>query len=360
MGLLPEDIPIPDEQSVVYDPNLVSDSTLAVGRLDGSIKDYVSDQNLILSLFFRKEAETSTRIEGTHVTFEGVMLESEDGDAHEERSARLEALGVVDAIHEGLEALERENIPISNRVIKRMHGALMKKAQLEYGPPGEFRKLQVKVGSHIPPEPQYVPSLMSDLEKYIHDEPNVPPIVKIAIVHAQFEIIHPFSDGNGRVGRLLIPFLMKQYRLTRDASFFISQYFESSKRDYYDSLESITKKDDWNGWIDFFLQSVKEHGIETEKKVDELTGLYRDGEFLSFKSALSQHIKNHVFRNPIFTVPSMVRTLEGSGVAISNRNDLHRILTNCTDVKVLVQGKGKRQTRYTCPKIVQVINNIYS
>ena len=352
---LPEDITIPTEYE--YGEQVNTESVAAVSAFNAAIKNMVLPSDLLSPLLTQKEAETSSRIEGTDVTFEDMLIDEEaEQGTQKKRDARREARGVVDAITAGKDAMEKDGLPMANRVIKIMHEALMRSAALDQGTPGEFRETSVRIGTrYFPPEPQYVENLMSDLEKYIHGETNVSPMVKIAVIHAQFEIIHPFSDGNGRIGRLLISFLMKEYGLTSDVSYFMSQYFEQHRNEYYNSLESITKRGDWSGWINFFLQSAAEHGNEMKNKVDSLMHLYTDGQFLALKNVDSQHIKNYIFKNPIFTVPSMVRHFEGEGVALSNKNDMHRILEKSSDIDILAPGKGKRQTRYVCKKIIEAL-----
>ena len=354
--LLPEDVVIPTEYD--FDQQIHAESIASVSGFHTALKSaMVEPELLLMELFSKKEAETSSRIEGTDVTFEDIALEdSEERGTPTKRSSIKEARGVIDAIEAGKDILTKKNLPISNRVIKVMHSALMKNAVLDHGVPGEFRKEKVRVGvRYFPPEPQYVENLMSDFEKYIHSDTNTSPMVKIAILHAQFEIIHPFSDGNGRIGRLLIPFLMREYGLTDDVSYFISQYFERYRSEYYNSLENITKRKDWNGWIHFFLQSVVDHGNEMKQRVESLITLYTDGQFLALKNIDSQHIKNYIFKKPVFTVPSMVKYFEDHAMPLSNKNDLHRIFAGSPDIEVLSPGKGKRQTRYACPKIMEAI-----
>lgn len=356
--LLPEDAVIPIEYD--FDQQLNTDSIAAVIGFNTAIKSAMVEPELLLLPFSRKEAETSSRIEGTDVTFEDVVLgDNEERNTQQERSPVKEALGVLDAIEAGKDVLAKEGLPVSNRVIKVMHRALMQNAALDHGVPGEFRKERVRVGvRYFPSEPQYVEDLMSEFEKYIHSDINTSPMVKIAILHAQFEIIHPFSDGNGRIGRLLIPFLMKEYGLIDDVSYFISQYLEQHRNEYYNSLENITKRKDWSGWINFFLQSVAERGNELKHKVESLIALYTDGQFLALKNIDSQHIKNYIFKKPVFTVPSMIKYFEQHDTPLSNKNDLHRILTESPNIAVLSQGKGKRQTEYHCPKIIETMNTL--
>ena len=286
-----------------------------------------------------------------------------DEDGVKKRSAIREALGVRYAIEKGSEMIEKENIPFSNRVIKAMHKAMYNKlaffAALGQGVSGEFRTHSVRVGNrYFPPEPQHISDMMSDLEKYIHDDSDVSPVVKTAVAHAQFEIIHPFSDGNGRIGRLLIPLLLKKYGLTDTVSFFLSTHIERQRREYYTRLENITKQGDWDGWVHFFLSSIVEYGAELKQKVDTLNKLYMDGHFLKLKSTASQHIKNYIFKHPFFTVPDMIKYFKENEISLVNQHGLHNTLTSSPDIQVLVPGKGGKQTQYVCQAIVDVIQKI--
>ena len=351
--LSPDAAAIPSTFKV--DQQLLTKSIAAVAGYNVSFSQNTSAIDLDSSLFLlsTKEAETSSRIEGTDITFEEVI--GGVAVSPNKRSARKEVLGVRSAIDKGNEML-KENLPFSNRIIRVMHYELMSRATLDRGSPGEFRTRPVQVASrYFPPEPQHVPELMSDLEKYIHDDGAVSPVVKVAVVHAQFEIIHPFSDGNGRIGRLLIPFLLKEYGLTDVVSFFLSAYFERERGEYYARLESITKQGDWNGWIHFFLSSVAEYGAELQQEVDKLSELYADARFLDVKGGDSQHIRDYIFKNPFFTIPDMVGYFEERGVSLKNQRGLHETLTNSSDISVLVAGKGGRRTQYACQKIVDVI-----
>ena len=358
--LIPDESVIPTSFKV--NQHLLTESIAVVAGYNASVSNTSIDPNFLLFLLSNKEAETSSRIEGTDITFQEVMQPEDnavDEDGVKKRSAIREALGVRYAIEKGSEMIEKENIPFSNRVIKAMHYKLMSLATLDQGVSGEFRTHSVRVGNrYFPPEPQHISDMMSDLEKYIHADSDVSSVVKIAVVHAQFEIIHPFSDGNGRIGRLLIPLLLKEYGLTDTVSFFLSTYIERQRGEYYARLENITKQGDWDGWVHFFLSSVAEHGAELKQKVDTLNKLYMDGHFLKLKSVASQHIKNYIFKHPFFTVPNMIRHFEKNNISLVNQHGLHRTLTSSPDIEVFIPGKGGKQTRYICRKIVDVIQDI--
>ena len=354
--LMPENAGIPN--SLTVDQHLLTKSIAAIAGYDTSVSKNPSfDLNLLLYLLSNKEAETSSRIEGTDITFQDIV-QQEDGLSQKKRSAKREALGVIEAIDKGNEMIISEKMPFSNRTIQSMHRALMSLATLDHGIPGEFRTQYVRVGGYFPPEPQYVPALMSDLEKYIHDESDVSPVVKVAIIHAQFEIIHPFTDGNGRIGRLLIPFLLREYGLTKNVSFFLSTYFERYRKEYYYNLAGITEDGGWNEWVHFFLSSVAEHGVELQRKVTRIIELYMDGEFLKFRGVDSQHIKNFIFKHPFFTVPDILKYVKENDIPLRNQRGLHETITASDDITVFTPGKGGRRTLYVCKEIVDAIQNI--
>ena len=352
----PEDIKIPT--SFEYDEKLHANSISTIGKYNTLIESYATNSAEMLFLFTSREAQTTTRLEGTNVTFEEVILEEDNIEKHIHKKSRVEeARGVFDAINEGKRMLAVENIPFSSRVIKAMHEKLMLKALTEQGVPGEFRTLKVSVGNrYFPPEPQHIESLVSDLEKFIHNDANISPIIKIAVTHAQFEIVHPFADGNGRIGRLLIPFLMNEFKLTQRVSYYLSPYFEKNKDAYFTALENITKHGDWDSWISFFLQSTVEYGNEMNDKINLLINLYKDGDFLKFSGSSSQHIKNYILQKPYFTVPQMIRYFERESIQLSNKKGLHKILKGLPDIEVLERGKGRRETDYYCPKIITIMH----
>ncbi len=352
---LPQDIAIPTPREYHYDQTLNTEAFRAAAVFDDALESSITPPGIFFQLFVRKEMETTSKIEGTRVAFQDMVL-SEDKEDDETSPDVLEAFGVRRAIEAGELSLNR-GIPISNRFIKTMHKALMVWARNSHGKPGELRRVPVAVGRrYFPPEPQHIANLMSDLEKYIHRDLDTSPIVKIAIIHAQFEIIHPFADGNGRIGRLLIPFLMKEYKVTHVASFFISQYFEKNRSEYYSTLEGITKNKNWGDWIAFFLHSVATHGREMKQKTDRLSQLYQDADFLKMRTASSQHLKNYIFEKPIFTVSGIVRNFERDEQKVSGRNYLHKVLQSTGDIQVLSPGKGRRKTVYRCPDIIDVLH----
>lgn len=355
----PESIPIPETAD--YDSKKNERASLAIGGYNSMLKAVPLIDSELIFLFQRREAETSTRLEGTYVTFEQIVLEkdSAERDIREKRTNAREAFGVILALKAAEYLLK--NRPFSATIIKAMHKELMTRAVRDQGVPGKFRRTSASVGRegggprYTAPEAQHIDDLMSDLERYMHRDDNMSSLVKIAIVHGQFEIIHPFGDGNGRTGRLLIPILMKQYGLTDDYSFFISKYFEKNREAYYTNLNAITAESDWSGWINFFLDSVAEHAKSEAELIKKLQEKYIDGDFLKFTNASSQHIKNFIFKEVVFTVPDLIRDFEKEGVSLKNQKGLGKMFKFSEHLQISEKGQGRRPTIFSCPKILEIL-----
>lgn len=249
---------------------LLSEANRTLGRLD-MYSEYVPNLELFISMHVVKEATKSSRIEGTRTGIEEALLEREDVPS-EKRDDWDEVQNYIAAMNRTVEALT--DLPFSSRLIRNAHRVLMQGVRGEHKQPGQFRTSQNWIGGasindalFVPPVHASIPELMSDLEKFVHNEDiYVPELLKIAIVHYQFETIHPFLDGNGRVGRLLIPvYLVERGLLTRPI-LYLSDFFERNRTHYYDNLMRVRDTDDIVQWLKFFLVGVSEtakSGIET-------------------------------------------------------------------------------------------------
>lgn len=251
-------------------------ATKALATLD-TLASYIPNMNLFVSMYVRKEALLSSQIEGTQATLEDVL------DPLIEKNANQNVSDVVNYIKATEFALERMNtLPLCNRLIKETHAVLMSGVRGQEKNPGEFRTSQNWIGAagsslknarYIPPNPEDMMDAMSDLEKYINSEDTLDVLIQAALLHYQFETIHPFLDGNGRVGRLLITLFLMEKGALNSPALYISYYLKKNRIEYYDRMSEVRNKNNYEQWIKFFLNAIKEsadESVETIKKLSEL------------------------------------------------------------------------------------------
>lgn len=256
--LLP-DPPVPRERLAA----LLGAAHFLLGRLDG-IRRRLPDPELLLSAYVRKETVFSAQIEGVRCSLSQLLLfENQRGDRSRTTADLIEASSQLAALEHGLERL-RAGFPLSNRLIREMHALLFAGGRNSRKRPGEFRASQVWIGGtrpgnafFVPPPAELVPELMSDLDRFVHEEtPEMSALVQAALIHVQFETIHPFLDGNGRTGRLLITLFLLDRGLIKDPLLYLSRYFRFHRPDYYRRLNAVRTNSDWEGWVRFFLEGV--------------------------------------------------------------------------------------------------------
>lgn len=273
--------------------NLLSKADLALGRLDG-VADILPNVDFFILMYVRKEATLSSQIEGTQATFVEVLkAESriEDTEIHKDVD---EVLNYINAMNYGLERLK--TFPISLRLIREIHEKLLSGVRGAWKTPGDFRTSQnwiggasIQTATFVPPPHTEITRLMGNLEKYLHDHSLIPILIKIGLIHPQFETIHPFLDGNGRMGRLLITFYLCQQGILQKPLLYLSDFFKQHRQAYYDKLNAFREKDEIEAWLKFFLEGVivtSEQAVETarkiiqlrEKHVSQITSLGRSAE----------------------------------------------------------------------------------
>ena len=241
---------------------LLETANLELGGLN-SFSDLIPDIDIYIRMHIKTEANKSSRIEGTKTSIEEEMMNIEDIDP-EKRNDYEEVHNYIKALDYGIDQILNGKLPFSSRLIKEIHKILLNGVRGKNKYPGEYRISQNWIGGgkpsdtkHVPPPNYMLNDLMSDLEKFIHnDDLKIPHLIKIAILHYQFETIHPFSDGNGRVGRLMIPLYLLDKKILNKPCFYISDYFEKNRTEYYDALTRVRENNDMTGWIKFFLKAV--------------------------------------------------------------------------------------------------------
>lgn len=296
----------------------------AANRALGELNAYsliVPDIDLFIQMHVIKEAQTSSRIEGTKTGIDEALM-SEDHIRPEKRNDWREVRNYIDAVNAAIAELEK--LPLSNRLLKQAHAILMRGVRGEHKLPGEFRNSQNWIGgssladaAFIPPHHDGVPELMSDLERFWHNEQiAVPHLVRIAISHYQFETIHPFLDGNGRIGRLLIPLYLVSHGLLAKPSLYLSAFFERNRASYYDALMQVRISGDLIHWVRFFLQGVSETAAKGRDVFGKILVLRTDVEHrilgLGKRAPNARAALNLLYRLPLVAAADLERELKVS------------------------------------------------
>jgi cell filamentation protein, protein adenylyltransferase len=321
----------------------------ALGRLDG-VTSILPDTPLFLYMYVRKEALLSSQIEGTQSSLSDLLLYESDIAPGVPIDDVLEVSNYVAAMDLGLQRL-REGMPISIRLLREIHGVLLSKGRGSRKDPGEFRRSQNWIGGtrpgnarFVPPPPDKVADCMGDLEKYIHEKSKpLPLLIRAALAHVQFETIHPFPDGNGRLGRLLITLMLQAEGALREPVLYLSLFLKTHRDTYYDLLQQVRKSGDWEAWLEFFLIGVQEtsdQAAETAKSILELFEADRlaiEGLGRPAGSALQVH--QYVQTKPLISVAEAKTPMAISAPTIRKSID------HLVDLGILVEMTGKRRDR---------------
>lgn len=307
---------------------LLEQALLALGRLD-SIATLLPDPHLFLYAYVRKEAVLSSQIEGTQSSLSDLLLFELKEAPGAPVDEVAEVSNYVAALEHGLKRL-RGGFPLSNRLLREVHAKLLSRGRGSDKLPGEFRRSQNWIGGirpgkahFVPPPPQAVAECMGHLEQFLHDEKTpLPVLVKAALAHVQFETVHPFLDGNGRVGRLLITMLLCQAGILAQPLLYLSLFFKQHRAEYYRFLDQVRKEGDWEAWIDFFLEGVRTTAggaVTTAQRLVELFNtdagrIQRSGRAAG--SALRVHAA--LRERPILSLPDICRRSGLSFPAVTN------------------------------------------
>ncbi len=350
-AFIPE--PLPPCPPLVMDDKIntaLSRADRALGRLDGSIET-LPHPELFLSMFVRKEAVLSSQIEGTQASLGDVIRaeaavvdRARPSDVHEVQNYML-------ALNRGVDLLDE--LPISTRLISELHAILMADVRGMHQRPGEVRDSQNWIGPtgcsltealFVPPPPGELGRLLGQLERFIHDDSPLPPLIRIGMAHGQFETIHPFLDGNGRIGRLLITLFLVDKTILRKPVLYLSYFFKKRRAEYYDRLQNLREKGDWEGWIGFFLEgvaSVANLAAETAHKVLRLREDDRQTIIERFERAAATPLRllDQLYQLPI-TQPSQIAVRHNVSYPTANG-----IIQQLSDAEILHEVTGKKRNR---------------
>jgi Fic family protein len=345
--------PLPPDPPIAVDDELqtlLSAADRALGRLDGSVQT-LPDSDLFVLMYVRKEAVLSSQIEGTQSSLND-LLRAEARIYDPDRPADVqEVSNYVAALNYGLERLD--DLPISVRLIREIHEHLLRGVRGAHLQPGELRKSQNWIGpagaalseaTFVPPPPHEVPQALSDLEHFMHAKDSMPALIRIGLTHAQFETIHPFLDGNGRVGRLLITFLLCEQGTLLSPVLYLSHYFKANRAEYYEHLQNIRKDGGWEAWLKFFLRGVADvsrEATETARAIVSLRERDRDKIINELGRVAGNALKVHelLFRFPLVSVNPIADMLE---VSFTSAN---RLIERMVEVGILVESTGNARNR---------------
>ncbi len=349
--------PLPPE--IRWSPGLVaalSDADRAVGRLAGE-GGRLPNPHLLLRPFVRREAVLSSRIEGAQATL-GEILAVEAGAAVARSPDDLrEVANYVTALEYGIRRLE--TLPLSLRLLREIHERLMRGVRGDAATPGQFRRSQNWIGpagctlsnaSYVPPPPHEMMEALGRLERFLHDR-GQPPLVQAALAHYQFEAIHPFLDGNGRVGRLLVTLFLVERRVLPAPLLYLSAFFEATRRDYYGRLRGIQDRSEWEPWLEYFLNGVARQSEDAVARAGRINGLL-DGWRKAVAGSASRApvlLVDLLAENPYWTVK---RAAERLGVAWTTAQ---RAVGRLVDREVLAQVSEGRRDRVYCARAIMDI-----
>jgi len=330
----------------------------AVAKFDGFLQS-IPNAQLLLSPLSIQEAVLSSKIEGTQATLEDVLkFEANPKKKIENYEDIQEIINYRKAMNMAVKKLEK--LPLTSRLIKNIHKILLTGVRGEGKNPGNFRTGSVFIGkkglgiegaSYIPPEPQNIERYFSELEKYIHfDEKDS--LVQLAIVHAQFEIIHPFWDGNGRTGRILMPLFLYYKQVLSSPMFYLSEYFELNRDEYYEKLQNISKNNDWEKWIEFFLVAVEKQSTKNIAKTQEILKSYNNlkKQIINIPTPKNSiKVLDFLFSMPVFDSRDFIKK-----TGIQKMSAL-RILNFLSDENVLTDDGEKRVKTYFFTNLINII-----
>ena len=331
----------------------LSDADRSIGRLAGE-GGQLPNPHLLMRPFLRREAVLSSRIEGTQATL-GEVLAAEAGAAVDRAPADLREVGnYVTALEYGIERLD--TLPLSLRLLCELHARLMEGVRGQHSTPGEFRRSQNWIGpagcslqdaTYVPPPVPEMREALDTLERFLH-ETELPPLVQIGLAHYQFEAIHPFLDGNGRVGRLLITLFLVERDILPTPLLYLSAFFEATREEYYDRLLGVSRNARWTEWLQYFLTGVARQSVDALDRAERINGLLRDWRMAAagFSSKTPSALVDQLAENPYVTISKAAELL---GVAYTTAQ---RAVEKLEAAGVLVQTGDRQRDRVFCAQAI--------
>lgn len=348
-----EPAPLPPKPALEYGPRLLdmlSQADRALGKLDGAA-EVLPNADLFVAMYVRHEAVLSSQIEGTQASLTDILEFEARAPERLLPSDVSEVYNYVRALNFGIDRLS--SLPLSLRLIREIHAELLHGVRGSERTPGEFRRSQNWIGPpgcslkdsvFVPPALREMQEALGDLERFIHDTAPIPALVKCALVHCQFETIHPFLDGNGRVGRLMITFMLCAQGVLKKPLLYLSLYFKQHRDQYYDRLMAVRDAGDWEGWIEFFLQGVREVSAQATLTAQNILDLQRRHQELIQKrvpgSVTGLKLLDLLFQSPVVSARQVARRLHVSYPTANN------LLNRLERLHLLREVTGHKRNRF--------------
>lgn len=341
---LPPDPPVALDGELL---TLLSQADISLGRLDGVVR-VIPDPDFFVGMYVRREAVLSSQIEGTQSTLEDLLEVELEPDMRGLHGDVGDIVNYIAAMTHGLSRLEE--LPLSLRLIREIHAELLRGGRGSHATPGEFRRTQNWIGpkgaslsqaTFVPPPVPEMTEALSDFEKYLHSERQNALLIRAGLAHAQFETIHPFLDGNGRVGRLLITFLLVHEGALRAPLLYLSYYFKLHRAEYYDRLMAVRLRGDWEGWLRFFLRGVAETAEQATDTAERIFELREQNRSLVMGDTGPNGLKllSMLFKRPLINVNAVGSDLD---VSFPTAN---RLVARFEELGLLRELTGQRRSR---------------
>lgn len=366
----PQKLPINIHKMLMESSDLLKKMSKAdsiLGEYNGFLKN-LSNPALLISPITMQEAVLSSKLEGTHATLEDVLNHEAGNDTAIQADEIHEIINYRSALFYAIDNITPRNYlmnpdsksPLTIKILKKMHEILLSNVRGSTKHPGRFKIRQNYIGgyesiSYTPVVPERTDEYMSNLERYIHME-EINALIQIAVIHAQFEMIHPFEDGNGRIGRLLIPLFLYYVGCIYSPTFYMSAFFEKDRALYIQMLSNISKKNDWVSWIMYFLDGVISQSEINIQKIKNILALYDKykNQAEKIKSNYFIRILDFVFQNPIFTVNSLMKNIDFENPP--SRQTIYNILDKMVSAKMLsVNPEQIKNRTYYCNNLLRLI-----
>ena len=353
-NLFPDGISLDMDQELI---NLLTEASGALGELKG-ITEVLPDPDLFIAFYVQKEALLSSQIEGTQCSLDDILQVNE---ATDKLKPVHEVVNYIDAMNYGLARLRE--LPPSVRLLNEIHTKLLEGVRGRDKTPGQFKRSQNWVGpegctigeaDYVPPPPFMMQNLMSDFEKYYHLDDNIPALIKAAILHAQLETIHPYADGNGRIGRLLITFMLCHRNILNKPLLYLSLFFKEHRSSYYEKLMDVRFKGQWEEWIKFFLRGVRNTSTEAVTTAREILDLHETDRktiikrFSKYKMTI--HCFDYICKNPITNIPQIVEGIKSTYPTIK------KSIGFLMDAKIInLYGQHPSPKKYEYSKYLEIL-----